>query len=493
MSTSETPNEKVVPEHFESYDESQTSIPEAHRQYIIARHGTDKLDPLPDFNDADPYNWPRPKKWLNLLFIAFHAFVATFSAASIQSAFENIALDLNVSIQTASYLVSLTIAVLGVAPLFWGPLANRFGRRPILLVSLIVSLAANVGCAKSPSYSTMALSRAIQSFAISPAAAIGSGMVQEIFFKHQRARYLGIWTVCVTLGIPVAPFIFGFVALRVGYRWIYWTLAITNAVQLPLYFFFGSETRYIRGQENPVPKGYLRSLVHFRRIDPTPITLWDFIHPLRFAAFPCVAIPAVAYVMVFNLAAVLPTIETPQLYVEQFHFNAEEVGLQNVAIIIGTLLGEHVGGFCSDRWMRQKRATAPEFRLWLSYFGYALSIAGLAVFLVQLERAGNTFNITPTVGTGIASAGNQIVTTILITYSVDCHHQEAASIGVFITLVRQLWGFIGPFWFPPLLANVGLIASTGVATALIVGGSILPTVLLQWKGKAWRKAHKIEE
>ncbi|TGJ83166.1 hypothetical protein E0Z10_g5593 [Xylaria hypoxylon] len=493
MSTPETPNEKAVQEHFEDDDESQTSIPEAHRQYIIDRHGTDQLDPLPDFNDADPYNWPRPKKWLNLFFIAFHAFMATFTAASIQSAFENIAIDLHVSIQEASYLVSLVIAVLGVAPLFWGPLADRFGRRPILLVSLIVSLAANVGCAKSPSYSTMALSRAIAGFAISPAAALGSGMVQEMFFKHQRARYIGIWTVFVTLGVPFAPFIFGFVALRVGYRWIYWTLAITNGIQFIFYFFFGSETRYIRGQENDVPKSYLGSLVRFRRIDRTPITLWDFIHPLRFVVFPCVAIPALAYGMVFNLAAVLPTIETPQLYVEKFHFNTQEVGLQNVAIIIGTLLGEYVGGFCSDRWMRQKRATAPEFRLWLAYFGYALSIAGIAVFLVQLERAGNTWDVTPTVGAGVASAGNQVVTTILITYAVDCHHHEAASIGIFITFFRQIWGFIGPFWFPPLLANVGLIASTGVATALIVGASAVPTALLQWKGKLWRKPQKMEE
>ncbi len=154
--------------------------------------------------------------------------MATFTAAAIQSAFENISIDLNVSIQQASYLVSLVIAILGVSPIFWRPLADRFGRRPILLMSLIISLVANIGCAKSPSYGTMGLCRAIAGFGISPAAAIGSGIVQEMFFKHQRGRYIGIWTVSVTLGVPVAPFIFGFVALRVGYRWIYWTLAIVS-------------------------------------------------------------------------------------------------------------------------------------------------------------------------------------------------------------------------------------------------------------------------
>lgn len=58
--------------------------------------------------------------------------------------------------------------------------------------------------------------------------AIGSGVVTETFFKHQRARYMGVWTLMVTLGIPIGPLIFGFVTERVGYRWIYWTLAIVS-------------------------------------------------------------------------------------------------------------------------------------------------------------------------------------------------------------------------------------------------------------------------
>ncbi|KAI1311368.1 major facilitator superfamily domain-containing protein [Xylaria venustula] len=486
MSVSPPPgDEKLEPQHYEDFVEPQ--ITEAHRQYTIERHGTDQLDPFPDHNDADPYNWPKSKKWLNLTFVAFHGFMATFMASSIQSAFENISIDLNISIQQASYLVSLVIAILGAAPIFWRPLANRYGRRPVLLASLVISLVANVGCAKSPSYGTMGLCRAISAFGISPAAALGSGVVKEMFFKHNRGRYIGIWTVFVTLGVPVAPFLFGFAVLRVGYRWIFWTLAITNGVQLILYFFLGSETLYIRGQNVEEPKSYIRRLVHFRRIDPTPITVWDYVHPLRVGALPCVAIPAVAHSMIFALASVLPTVELPQLYIAQFHQNSQEVGLQFLAVIIGTVLGEQIGGHLSDRWMKQRRAKTREFRLWLSYFGYALTITGIVVFLVQLSKAGSTWNVTPAVGVAIMAAGNQIVTTVLITYAVDCHPEEATAIGVFITCARQIWGFIGPFWFPPLFANVGLVRSVGVLIALIVGASWLPTLLLQWKGQRWHR------
>lgn len=92
--------------------------------------------------------------------------MSTFTAAAIQSAFVNIAEDLGVSIQRTSYLVSLFIAILGGAPLFWRPLSNRYGRRPIFLISLIGSLVGNIGCANSYSYATMGLCRAITSFFI---------------------------------------------------------------------------------------------------------------------------------------------------------------------------------------------------------------------------------------------------------------------------------------------------------------------------------------
>lgn len=154
--------------------------------------------------------------------------IGLFTAASIQSAFVNISEDLGVSMQRTSYLVSLFIAVLGGAPLFWRPLCNRFGRRPIFLISLSCALVGNIGCANSHSYGTMGLCRAITAFFISPAAAMGSAVVAETFFKKDRARCMGYWTLMVTIGVPVAPFLFGFMVMRVGYRWIYYVLAIVS-------------------------------------------------------------------------------------------------------------------------------------------------------------------------------------------------------------------------------------------------------------------------
>jgi MFS family permease len=170
------------------------------------------------------------QKVVNLTLVAFHAMFGTFTAAAIIPAYLDISLDLGISITTTSYLTSLQIAILGGAPLFWKPLSNRFGRRPIFLISLIGSLVCNIGCAKSPDYASMAACRALVAFFISPAGALGSAVVMECFFKRDRAKYMGVWTLLVTLGVPVSPFIFGFVAERVSYRWIYWVLAIVSSI-----------------------------------------------------------------------------------------------------------------------------------------------------------------------------------------------------------------------------------------------------------------------
>ena len=157
----------------------------------------------------------------------------------------------------------------------------------------------------------------------SPAGAVGTATVAETFFKKDRARAMGVWTLLVTIGVPVAPFLFGFVALRVQYRWIYYILAITNGVQFLLYTFFGPETRYIRHGVQHTGSSFRQEYLTFKRIDPTPLTWWDFVQPLSFAAKPCVMIPAAAYAMVFLFGSVLITIEIPQLFPEEFAFNTQ--------------------------------------------------------------------------------------------------------------------------------------------------------------------------
>ncbi|GAB1211564.1 hypothetical protein ATERTT37_000687 [Aspergillus terreus] len=273
------------------------------------------------------------------------------------------------------------------------------------------------------------------------------------------------------------------------YNWPGWKV---NGVQFILYLFLGPETRYINGETDPKEPAWKREYLQLRRIDPTPFTWYEFVRPLSMFMYPCVMIPAASYAMIFLLSNVLATVEVPALLQHKFELNAEQLGLQFLGPIIGSLIGEQLGGVMSDLWMNTRakkiqRKPQPEYRLWLSYLGYICSIVGTIVFLVCTSQAKQGhWNVAPIIGIAIGAAGNQIVTTVLITYSVDCYPKEAASVGVFITFVRQIWGFLGPFWFPDMFENVGIAESAGVCVALMVGVSVIPTLFLHFLGRKWR-------
>lgn len=77
---------------------------------------------------------------------------------------------------------------LAIGPLIWLPFSNRFGRRPVWIMSTFGSALFNLGCALSPNYGTLMAMRILQAFFISPGIAMGQAVVAECFFAKERAQ-----------------------------------------------------------------------------------------------------------------------------------------------------------------------------------------------------------------------------------------------------------------------------------------------------------------
>ena len=134
-----------------------------------------------------------------------------------------------------------------------------------------------------------------------------------------------------------------------------------------LYIAFGPETRYIRSANPGIPpKADARTLTlrrqyfTFRRIDPSPLTIWDFFRPLAMAGRVSVVVPSVICSMIFLLGGVLLTIKVSQLFVVIFGLDTQQIGLQALGFIIGAILDEQIGGMMSDKWiLRRERKGSP--------------------------------------------------------------------------------------------------------------------------------------
>lgn len=131
---------------------------------------------------------------------------------------------------------------------------------------------------------------------------------------------------------------------------------------------------------------------------------------------------------------------------EMSHLNAQQTGIQFISTVIGCVIGEQLAGPMSDYFTKTLSRCLDHVyhahRLLLTYIGFLTTIAGLLVWGFQLQKASSTWNVTPCVGTAIASFGNQIQPTILTTYAVDSHREHSAAIGVFFNIVRLIYGFV---------------------------------------------------
>ena len=364
--------------------------------------------------------------------------------------------------------------------------------------------------------------------------AIGTAVVAETFFAHERGTKIGVWALFLTMSTAVGPFLTGFIYQRQNVYFVFGMFAIVNFCQFLAYFFLNAESLFIRSADstNPLMAGKKQALLTFRRINPKPLTLNDFIRPFYAAKYVSIIIPACAYAIAFGYAGVAITIEIPQVLGRKFHLDAQGVGLQFVAIFIGNVLGEQTSAWTSDRFVRYmnrsryekpaspedgniingtqaapttttdltKEDTAPSTssepivrtqtvgghtnidptpRLYISYLGFLTCIVGLIVWGIesQLVPAG-PWNVKPSIGAAIASFGLQLVTTTLVTFAIDCHRNLSAEIGVLVNVVRQTWSFIGPFYYPDMFASLNIGLSGGVM-AIIVGVAWAAMVGLQ--------------
>ncbi|PGH01234.1 hypothetical protein AJ79_07966 [Helicocarpus griseus UAMH5409] len=470
-----------APVHLESAPE-ESRLSDAHREYLLARHGRLDLNPLPSMSPDDPLNWPAWKKNTQALMVAFHSMIATFMAAGIVPAYDDFAKDYATDIHQSAYLTSIQIAVLGVAPFFWNPVAARFGRRPVFLVSVFGSMVCNIGGANCTSFASQIVTRALTAVCISPPIGIGSGVITELFFSDERAKKMGWWTLLLTLGVPSGPFFMGFVTKHAGYIWIFWIFTIVNFCQLVAYLVFGAETLFPReavmNGETP-PKS---SLIP-RRIDPTPFNFGDIIRPLTLGRYVDVVIPALSYAIVFCYANIVIVVEMPSVFGKRYDLDPQQVGLLFISIIIGSVIGEQSAAPLTGLFLKKYEAWTgkknPANRLWSSYVGFLTVVVGILVWGIRIQQA-KTFNVTPLVGAAIASFGNQVITTALISFAVECHRERSSDVGVFINVFRQEIGFVGPFYFPYMFETLNFAGSAGLMCGLIAVFSLLPVVILQF-------------
>ncbi|KXL42978.1 hypothetical protein M433DRAFT_58968 [Acidomyces richmondensis BFW] len=455
------------------------------------------LRPQPTDDPLDPLCWPYWLKIGVLLQVSFLAFLGPFCQAVINSAFVPLAKSMHITVTVASYNTTIAILFAGVSPLIWSPVSNTYGRRPIFIAVTALGIASQCACAVAPTWAGILTARAFVGIGTSAGMGIGAAVVADMFFMHERGKYMGIYIVFVTNGAHLAAVVGGFTALNphLGWRWCYWVPAMILAGTWVINLFCLPETLYNRNaRANIAQTGPNRDWTRLFTFGNVAVRrkmkLSDFTHVFEMLRYPSVLLPAIYYSISFGLGSVLFAVTGAAAFGSIYNFNTAEVGMAiGLSTFVGTLVGELSAGPVSDRilYLQTKRsggAFRPEARLQAIWPGFILCPAGVIIEGVTLQY--KTHWIGPILGIGIAAFGLQIISTNVFAYCTDCYKPQSAEISTLLNFGRQVFSFTLGFYMVPFAH-----ASTwGVAWAVmaIIDASLFSGIgLLMWRGQLWRE------
>ena len=148
--------------------------------------------------------------------VALHIFVPALAAA---------AFDLHTD--AAGIQSTITVYLIGLAggQLVYGPLSDRYGRRPVLIGGLGLYLAGLLLAIPAPNLGVLLVARMMQSLGACSCLVIGRAMVRDVSTREDAARKLAILVTAMTLTPALAPAIGGVVSHAFGWRSVFVVLA----------------------------------------------------------------------------------------------------------------------------------------------------------------------------------------------------------------------------------------------------------------------------
>lgn len=209
------------------------------------------LDPQPDDSHNDPLNWAVWRRDSALLSLGLYCMIGGGITPLIAAGFTNVANDLHVPVSRVSLTTGLYMMGLGLGSVIFSPIAILYGKRPVYLFSAILWIASAIWCALSPSFVSLILARIFQGIAVSPVECLPSATIAEIFYLHERAFRIGIYTLLLLGGKNLIPLVSAAIIQSLGWRWTFWIVAIVVAFSGILLYLLVPETFWDR---SPVPK-----------------------------------------------------------------------------------------------------------------------------------------------------------------------------------------------------------------------------------------------
>lgn len=243
------------------------------------------------------------------------------------------AIQAEFGVATADTQRTLTLFFIGFAfgQLLIGPLSDKFGRKPVLILGLIVYGAISLACAFAWDIGALQVGRFLQGFAACAGPVVGRAMVRDLTGGGPGAgAAFAVVGTALAIVPAVAPMVGGLIQTHIGWRAGFVTLALLSLILFTICLARLRETLVERTSHAMHPRHLIGVYASLFR---TPYFMGQaLVSSLAFSGF-------FAYFT-----------EAPFLFIGELGIGADTFGYLMVFTVIGYATGSFTAGSMMDRW-----------------------------------------------------------------------------------------------------------------------------------------------
>lgn len=337
--------------------------------------------------------------------------------------------DFAVSNDVAQLTLSLSMLAIALGTLCYGPLSDKYGRKPIMLLGLSITFIGSLFCLFADSITLLILGRIVQAFGGAVGLVLARAIVRDVYGASEAARVIATLVMVMVVVPMLSPALGGELMARFGWQSVFVVIAVGSGIMFVLLQMSLPETL-----EEPMPfEGVVSMLKTFGLLLSSSA--------FRGYAF-CVAFVSVVFFSFISAA--------PEIMVSVLGRPPTEYGYYFVMIPLGFMAGNYVARHAgSSRDIDELINT-----------GGAIALSGIAAAIL-LQLAGLHHPLALFVPIAVAVFGN----------GITLPNAQAAAINEFPKMAGSASGLTGF-----LQMFLSAIAAQGVA--LIFNGTVYPLLLL---------------
>jgi MFS transporter, DHA1 family, multidrug resistance protein len=176
----------------------------------------------------------------------------------------------NAPTATVTWTLSALIGTFGLSQLFMGPLADRFGRRPVALIGLVVYAIASFAALFMPVIEGLIICRAVQGLGVACGYVVSRAMVRDLYAPLEGAKWLSRGLTLMSAAPLLGPLIGGLLDARFGWQGPFYALTLFSVSMALLVWRYFPETNL---RLNPAATQLAPLIANYRSIAQHPVFL----------------------------------------------------------------------------------------------------------------------------------------------------------------------------------------------------------------------------